>query len=68
MPAVQRRRRAMVQERRKAHEENTKASGADLIMGVARFVAPRTVDIELRDVERGRFREIVCSSTSARAP
>jgi pyruvate/2-oxoglutarate dehydrogenase complex dihydrolipoamide dehydrogenase (E3) component len=49
MAAVQRRKRAMVRELRKAHEDHTEASGAELIYGVARFVAPRTVEIELRD-------------------
>ena len=49
MAAVQRRKRAMVRERREVHEDRTRASGADLIYGVARFVAPRTVEIELRD-------------------
>jgi pyruvate/2-oxoglutarate dehydrogenase complex dihydrolipoamide dehydrogenase (E3) component len=48
MAAVQRRKRAMVQELRKIHEGHTEASGAELIYGVARFVAPRTVEIELR--------------------
>jgi pyruvate/2-oxoglutarate dehydrogenase complex dihydrolipoamide dehydrogenase (E3) component len=49
MAAVQRRKRQMVRELRDIHAEHTKASGAELIMGVARFVAPRTVEIELRD-------------------
>jgi pyruvate/2-oxoglutarate dehydrogenase complex dihydrolipoamide dehydrogenase (E3) component len=49
MAAVQRRKRTMVEQLRKVHLEHTEASGADLIMGVARFVAPRTVEIELRD-------------------
>src|SRR5215470_10537685 len=49
MAAVQRRKRDMVQELRKIHEEHTQASGAELIYGVARFVAPRAVQIELRD-------------------
>ena len=49
MGAIQRRKRTMVHELRKAHEEHTEASGAQLIYGVARFVAPRTVEIELRD-------------------
>ena len=40
MAAVQRRKRAMVRELRKAHEDHTEASGAELIYGVARFVAP----------------------------
>jgi pyruvate/2-oxoglutarate dehydrogenase complex dihydrolipoamide dehydrogenase (E3) component len=49
MAAVQRRKRMMVEELRRVHFDHTKASGAELIMGVARFVAPRTVEIELRD-------------------
>lgn len=49
MAAVQRRKRTMVRELREDHEAHTKASGVDLIYGVARFVAPRTVEIELRD-------------------
>ena len=49
MAAVQRRKRSMVREPRAAHEDRTEASGAELIYGVARFVAPRTVEIELRD-------------------
>jgi pyruvate/2-oxoglutarate dehydrogenase complex dihydrolipoamide dehydrogenase (E3) component len=49
MAAVQRRKRAMVRELRKIHEQHTEASGAELIYGIARFVAPRTVEIELRD-------------------
>ncbi len=49
MAAVQRRKRTMVEELRKIHLDHTKASRADLLMGVARFVAPRTAEIELRD-------------------
>ncbi len=49
MAAVQRRKRAMVRDLRKLHEEHTEASGAELIYGIARFVAPRTVEIDLRD-------------------
>src|SRR4029077_9173065 len=40
MAVVQRRKRTMVRELRKAHEEHTEASGAELIYGIARFVAP----------------------------
>ena len=39
----------MVRERRKAHEEHTEASGAELLYGIARFISPRTVEVELRD-------------------
>jgi pyruvate/2-oxoglutarate dehydrogenase complex dihydrolipoamide dehydrogenase (E3) component len=49
MAAVHRRKRAMVRELRKVHEDHTGASGAELIYRVARFGAPRTVGIELRD-------------------
>src|SRR5580700_6406467 len=49
MAAVQKRKRTMVRELRKAHEDHTEASGAELIYGIARFVAPRTVEIELRN-------------------
>jgi pyruvate/2-oxoglutarate dehydrogenase complex dihydrolipoamide dehydrogenase (E3) component len=49
MAAVQHRKRSMVRELRKAHEDHTKTSGAELIYGTARFVARRTVEIELRD-------------------
>jgi pyruvate/2-oxoglutarate dehydrogenase complex dihydrolipoamide dehydrogenase (E3) component len=49
MAVVQRRKRTMVEELRKIHLDHTRAAGVDLIMGIARFVAPRTVEIELRD-------------------
>src|SRR5215472_7064323 len=49
MAAVQRRKRTMVTELREIHANHTKSSGAELIYGVARFVANRTVEIELRD-------------------
>ena len=67
MAAVQRRKRAMVRELRKAHEDHTEASGAELIYGVARFVAPRTVEIELATAVREPSRETVSFSTSVRA-
>jgi pyruvate/2-oxoglutarate dehydrogenase complex dihydrolipoamide dehydrogenase (E3) component len=47
--AVQRRKRTMVSELREIHASHTQASGAELIYGVARFVAPSTVEIELRE-------------------
>ena len=49
MAAVQRRKRAMVLDLRKIHEDHTEASGTELIYGAARFVATRTVEVELRD-------------------
>jgi pyruvate/2-oxoglutarate dehydrogenase complex dihydrolipoamide dehydrogenase (E3) component len=42
-------RRRMVRERRKIHEEHTEASGVELTYGIARFIAPRTLEIEPRD-------------------
>jgi pyruvate/2-oxoglutarate dehydrogenase complex dihydrolipoamide dehydrogenase (E3) component len=49
MAAVQRRKRTMVRELREIHANHTKSSGAELIYGIARFVAHRAVEIELRD-------------------
>jgi pyruvate/2-oxoglutarate dehydrogenase complex dihydrolipoamide dehydrogenase (E3) component len=49
MAAVQRRKRTMVRELRKVHADHTEVSGTELIYGIAQFVAPRTVSIELRD-------------------
>ena len=49
MAAVQRRKRTMVEELRKIHLDHTTASGAELIYGVARFVGPRTAEVELRE-------------------
>jgi pyruvate/2-oxoglutarate dehydrogenase complex dihydrolipoamide dehydrogenase (E3) component len=49
MKAVQRRKRLMVEGLHRMHVDLTKASGAELIMGNARFIAPRTVEIDLND-------------------
>lgn len=49
MPGVQRRKRKMVEADYQAHLNLFKASGAELIMGSARFVAPRTVEVSLHD-------------------
>jgi pyruvate/2-oxoglutarate dehydrogenase complex dihydrolipoamide dehydrogenase (E3) component len=48
MKTVQRRKRTMVEGLHQMHADRTAASGAELIMGNARFVAPRTVEIELK--------------------
>jgi len=48
MERVQRRKRLMVEGLRQMHLDRTQASGAELIMGNARFVSPRTVEIELK--------------------
>src|ERR1700719_4301458 len=49
METVQRRKRLMVEGLHQMHLDRTNASGAELIMGNARFVSPRTVEIDLRD-------------------
>jgi pyruvate/2-oxoglutarate dehydrogenase complex dihydrolipoamide dehydrogenase (E3) component len=48
MAGVQARKRKMIEEDRQAHLSLFKASGAELIMGSARFVAPKTVEVSLR--------------------
>jgi pyruvate/2-oxoglutarate dehydrogenase complex dihydrolipoamide dehydrogenase (E3) component len=47
MQSVQRRKRAMVEEQHQLHVKLNAASGMDLIMGEARFTAPKTVDVAL---------------------
>ena len=48
MKAVQHRKRLMVEGLHQMHVDRTVASRAELIMGAARFVAPRTVEIDLK--------------------
>jgi pyruvate/2-oxoglutarate dehydrogenase complex dihydrolipoamide dehydrogenase (E3) component len=55
MKGVQARKRAMVDSLRQLHLDRYRASGAELIMGQARFVGERTVDVELA---HGRQRRI----------
>ena len=52
MRTVQRRKRQMVEGLHQMHMELTTASGAELIMGEARFIAPRTVEVGMRDGSR----------------
>jgi len=47
MAGVQRRKRKMVADLIQVHLDRYKASGAELVMGAARFVAPRTVEVSL---------------------
>jgi pyruvate/2-oxoglutarate dehydrogenase complex dihydrolipoamide dehydrogenase (E3) component len=47
MAGVQRRKRKMVADLIQVHLDRYKASGAELVMGTARFVAPRTVEVSL---------------------
>src|SRR5437870_7933067 len=49
MADVQRRKRMMVEGLHQMHVDRQAASGAELIMGDARFVAPRTVKVALND-------------------
>jgi pyruvate/2-oxoglutarate dehydrogenase complex dihydrolipoamide dehydrogenase (E3) component len=49
MAGVQRRKRMMVEGEHQVHLDLQAASGAELIMGNARFVAPRTAEIALND-------------------
>ncbi|HTQ39811.1 MAG TPA: FAD-dependent oxidoreductase [Pirellulales bacterium] len=55
MPGVARRKRKMVADLVQMHLQNFKASGAELIMGNAKFIAPKTVEVTLND---GGLRQI----------
>ncbi|MFL4910170.1 FAD-dependent oxidoreductase [Streptomyces sp. MMS24-I2-30] len=56
MKGVQARKRAMVEGLRRMHLDRYQASGAELIMGEARFTGARSVDVEVTDVGRRRLR------------
>jgi pyruvate/2-oxoglutarate dehydrogenase complex dihydrolipoamide dehydrogenase (E3) component len=47
MEGVQRRKRKMVEEQRQLHVKLNAESGAELIMGEGRFIAPKTVEVAL---------------------
>ncbi len=49
MEGVQRRKRLMVEGLIQMHLDRYKASGVELIMGQARFIAPRTVEVSLNN-------------------
>jgi pyruvate/2-oxoglutarate dehydrogenase complex dihydrolipoamide dehydrogenase (E3) component len=49
MAAVRRRKRDMVDAQVAKHLQNYKASGAELIMGTGRFVAPKTLEVSLNE-------------------
>ena len=51
MAVVRQRKRDMVEAQVAGHLQNYKASGAELIMGAGRFVAPRTLEVRLNDGE-----------------
>ena len=56
MKGVQARKRAMVDGLRQLHLDRYRASGAELIMGEARFTRDRTVDVELNSGGTRRIR------------
>src|SRR6516225_367505 len=49
MATVRRRKRDMVEAQIAKHLQNYKTSGAELIMGAGRFVAPKTLEVRLND-------------------
>jgi pyruvate/2-oxoglutarate dehydrogenase complex dihydrolipoamide dehydrogenase (E3) component len=49
MATVRQRKRDMVEREVALHLQNYKASGAELIMGTGRFVAPKTLEVRLND-------------------
>jgi pyruvate/2-oxoglutarate dehydrogenase complex dihydrolipoamide dehydrogenase (E3) component len=49
MAVVRQRKRDMVERQVAAHLQNYEASGAELIMGSGRFVAPKTLEVRLND-------------------
>jgi len=49
MAGVQRRKRLMVEGLMRMHRDKYAASGAELVMGQARFLGPRTVEVSLGD-------------------
>jgi pyruvate/2-oxoglutarate dehydrogenase complex dihydrolipoamide dehydrogenase (E3) component len=49
MAAVRQRKSDMVNREIEAHLQNYRASGAELIMGSGRFVAPKTIEVHLND-------------------
>jgi pyruvate/2-oxoglutarate dehydrogenase complex dihydrolipoamide dehydrogenase (E3) component len=52
MVVVRQRKRDMVSREIELHLQNYKASGAELILGTGRFVAPKTVEVHLDDGSR----------------
>ncbi|MEA3164750.1 MAG: hypothetical protein QOE88_2568, partial [Verrucomicrobiota bacterium] len=55
MAAVRERKRKMVQNLVDAHLDLYQKSGAELVMGMGRFVGPKTIEAELADGERRTF-------------
>ena len=71
MAQVQARKRAMVADLRQVHLDNYRTSGAELIMGEARFVGERTIEVDLAEGGRRRIaseRVFLDLGTHARVP
>src|SRR5258708_37791151 len=49
MATVRKRKRDMVDSQIATHLQNYKTSGAELVMGTGRFVAPKTLEVRLND-------------------
>jgi pyruvate/2-oxoglutarate dehydrogenase complex dihydrolipoamide dehydrogenase (E3) component len=68
MAGVRKRKRAMVDNLVAIHRSKYKASGAELVMGTGRFIAPRTIEVDLADggarVLHGK-RVIICTGSRA---
>jgi pyruvate/2-oxoglutarate dehydrogenase complex dihydrolipoamide dehydrogenase (E3) component len=68
MSAVRERKRKMVQRLVDAHLDNFRKSGAHLVMGTGRFVAPKTIEVALNDGGTRTFRgKNVVINTGSRA-
>jgi pyruvate/2-oxoglutarate dehydrogenase complex dihydrolipoamide dehydrogenase (E3) component len=68
MPAIRQRKRDMVDYVIKSHLDRYHQSGADLIMGEGRFVAPRTIEVKTTEGTRRILRgDIVVINTGSRA-
>jgi pyruvate/2-oxoglutarate dehydrogenase complex dihydrolipoamide dehydrogenase (E3) component len=68
MPAVRARKRAMVSSLNEIYLDNYKQTGAEFILGVGRFVAPKTLEVVLADGTTRRLRGTnVVVSTGTRA-
>jgi pyruvate/2-oxoglutarate dehydrogenase complex dihydrolipoamide dehydrogenase (E3) component len=64
MERIQRRKRLMVEGLHRLDADRTAAAGAELVMGNARFVAPRTAEIDLHGISRN---EDSCHTARLRA-
>jgi hypothetical protein len=65
MAGVARRKRRMVDEVIALHLDRFKASGAELVMGKARFMEPKTVRVTLRGVPYTALRNAIFAHPTA---